>query len=414
MRSHTVSLLQGRIEAVWRNSFNQIPALSRQIWVSVPHPHPRRIQSENEAPVKRPRGRPRKEISSDEASSTTLTSDRKNKTLSSSNTSGANKRKSSKDKPSQDDKGKGRAKASKLQEGSDSPSTHTSAAALSSVAKGTAFELIALHVLRVAFNMQDLERSGGSGDRGVDLTGWWWYPSQPISQQAKPAPESGSPAQSGTGTQRSRIRVMVQCKYQAPSKGSLGPVHVRELEGTLYRKAFEARLVRGMDDKDLVQVRPDIASVTSSIGGVDPDHTPSSIYRVPLLGVLTSSTGFSSACARYAQASPFPLLLLHIQPDPETFQSVNSEISTGSSDVSKKKTVPLPIFAALPNLALLSSAGILDGRLELRATRRLRQRKKAGEGGEDEERTEQLVPGSIDSPLVLFDGEPLSKQARPR
>ncbi|KAE8228884.1 hypothetical protein CF326_g6165 [Tilletia indica] len=227
--------------------------------------------------------------------------------------------------------------------------------------------------------MSQLERTGGAGDRGVDLTGWWY-----------PPPPPPPPSTSRSAGNRARVRVLVQCKYQASAP--LGPVHMRELEGTMYRKGFEARMLGNEDDdnRDSQEIRRDEGK----------------IYRVPLLGILTSSTGFSSACARYSLASPFPLLLLHI-PFSSTQQQQNAATVTAPG------AIP-PSFTVLPNRAFVASAGLMEGRLEFRSTRRISTGSEDGadEDAENEEDTDdmdsdKLALNTIDSPEILLDGRPL-------
>ncbi|KAE8210697.1 hypothetical protein CF327_g5465 [Tilletia walkeri] len=226
--------------------------------------------------------------------------------------------------------------------------------------------------------MSQLERTGGAGDRGVDLTGWWY-----------PPPPPPPPSTSRSTGNRARVRVLVQCKYQASAP--LGPVHMRELEGTMYRKGFEARMLGKEDDdnRDSQEIQKDEGK----------------IYRVPLLGILTSSTGFSSACARYSLASPFPLLLLHI-PFSSIQQQQNAATITAQGAT--------PSFTVLPNRAFVASAGLMEGRLEFRSTRRISTGSEDGadENADDEEDTDdmdsdKLALNSIDSPEILLDGRPL-------
>ncbi|KDN45583.1 hypothetical protein K437DRAFT_218340, partial [Tilletiaria anomala UBC 951] len=61
----------------------------------------------------------------------------------------------------------------------------------------------------------NLVRSGGAGDKGIDLKGWWKLPSR----------ESSS-------AQAENVRVLVQCKAEAKK---LGPRTLRELEGSMHR-----------------------------------------------------------------------------------------------------------------------------------------------------------------------------------
>ncbi|CAD6939264.1 unnamed protein product [Tilletia controversa] len=256
---------------------------------------------------------------------------------------------------------------------------------------GTAFEHLTLHLLRTVFGMSQLERTGGAGDRGIDLTGWWYPPPPPPSLTATTT----------TAAVARRVRVLVQCKYQ--SSTPLGPVHMRELEGTMYRKGFEARM---LNDPDAQQTQEDTKSKDKNM-----------IYRIPLLGILTSSTGFSSACARYSLASPFPLLLLHIP--------FSSSQQQALSTLTKQKGTtdsPVPSFAVLPNRAFVAPTGLMEGRLEFRSTRRIpttadveadeevvREDGSAVEEAGDEVANE-LVLDTIDSPDILLDGRPLQER----
>ncbi|KAL9937917.1 hypothetical protein V8E36_003462 [Tilletia maclaganii] len=265
-------------------------------------------------------------------------------------------------------------------------SSSSDSSTLSAVAKGTAFEHATLALLRTHFNMTHLERIGGAGDRGIDLTGWWYYPSTSSS--------------SSTGAEK-RVRVLVQCKYQGLP---LGPVYVRELEGVCYRKGFEARMLLGDD----VQSTPPRAAAADD--DESPATSPTQFYNVPLLGILASSSGFSSACARYALASPFPLLLLHLIDPPQ-----NNHVGEQSSTA--------PRFAALPNPAFVAPTGLMRGRLEFRSTRVLSPRSPSARSPADEQSLDKDGKGSldaapaggggngpastIDSPEILLDGRSL-------
>jgi len=279
------------------------------------------------------------------------------------------------------------------------------------VAKGTAFEHATLALLRTHFNMTHLERIGGAGDRGIDLTGWWYYPSTSSS--------------SSTGAEK-RVRVLVQCKYQGLP---LGPVYVRELEGVCYRKGFEARMLLGVRGNSVAgadglstpaalpledRIGDDVQSTPPRAAAADDDESPATsptqFYNVPLLGILASSSGFSSACARYALASPFPLLLLHLIDPPQ-----NNHVGEQSSTA--------PRFAALPNPAFVAPTGLMRGRLEFRSTRVLSPRSPSARSPADEQSLDKDGKGSldaapaggggngpastIDSPEILLDGRSL-------
>lgn len=129
--------------------------------------------------------------------------------------------------------------------------------ATSAAGRGAAYELACQRTLKTWLGMQ-LDRTGGSGDRGVDLRGWW------------------APGQTGDDA----YRVVVQCKA---AKKAVGPVFVRELEGTLLRAGWK-------------EPRP--------------DTTP-----VPLFAVLASSSGFTQHALLHMRSSPMPMLLLHLGAD---------------------------------------------------------------------------------------------------
>lgn len=131
------------------------------------------------------------------------------------------------------------------------------AMATSAVGRGAAYELACLRTLNSWLGMQ-LYRTGGAGDCGVDLRGWW------------------SPGPVGAD----EYRVLVQCKAE---KRRVGPVIVRELEGTLLRAGW-------------VEQRTQVAPV-------------------PLFAILASASGFSKQSLLHMRASPLPMLLLHLGVD---------------------------------------------------------------------------------------------------
>ncbi|VDC07349.1 unnamed protein product [Peniophora sp. CBMAI 1063] len=130
-----------------------------------------------------------------------------------------------------------------------------------------------------------LSRVGGKSDGGIDLAGWWWLPHAHISD---------------TQTRR-RIRVLAQCKAEFKK---MGPAYLRELEGVALRQRAES------------------------------DRT--------LVAALISQSAFTKACLLAAQASPVPLMLLHL---PEEGGGLGT---------------------AIWNSALGSSKGVLEGDAELR------------------------------------------------
>ncbi|WFD32874.1 hypothetical protein MSPP1_003927 [Malassezia sp. CBS 17886] len=98
---------------------------------------------------------------------------------------------------------------------------------MSAAARGAAYELASLEKLSTWLGMQ-LYRTGGAGDRGIDLCGWW-------------APGALGGALDPLRTRNAaadplRMRVVVQCKAEAKP---MAPAVVRELEGTLVRAKWE-------------------------------------------------------------------------------------------------------------------------------------------------------------------------------
>ena len=104
------------------------------------------------------------------------------------------------------------------------------AASISAVARGTAYEFACMTTLHGWLGMQ-LYRTGGAGDRGIDLSGWWephtFGPVHSIRPDiiSKPSP---------------RIRILVQCKAESRQ---VGPNVVRELEGTMIRALWNLSLI---------------------------------------------------------------------------------------------------------------------------------------------------------------------------
>ena len=129
--------------------------------------------------------------------------------------------------------------------------------ATSAACRGAAYELACLRTLESWMGMK-LHRTGGAGDRGVDLRGWW------------------APGPSGADA----YRVLVQCKAE---KRPVGPATVRELEGTLLRAGW-------------VEQRAQTAPVS-------------------LFAILASASGFSKQTLLHMRSSPLPMLLMHLAVD---------------------------------------------------------------------------------------------------
>ncbi|KAI0264737.1 hypothetical protein BC834DRAFT_924573 [Gloeopeniophorella convolvens] len=172
---------------------------------------------------------------------------------------------------------------------------------LSTVHRGTAFENRSLSLLQSSMSMS-LTRVGGRGDGGIDLTGWWWLPEQL-------SPSEQHPPTQWSITNRRRLRVLAQCKAETKK---MGPAHLRELEGVVYKHV-----------------------ATSAPSHPTPD--------APIIALLISASAFTRPCLLAAHASPVPLLLVHLPP--------GASAAPG---------------AAFGNPALLAARGVLRGEVEVR------------------------------------------------
>ena len=159
--------------------------------------------------------------------------------------------------------------------------------AMSTAARGKAYELACLRKLQDWMCMR-LYRTGGSGDRGMDLCGWW-TPSALVA--SKP---SGTPSDTlSHAPDNASFRIVVQCKAE---RKAVGPAVVRELEGTLIRALWD-------------KTQPMHVGVHDSPLATDLVAAPSD---TPLVGILTSLSGFSKHALLSARSSRVPLLLAHL------------------------------------------------------------------------------------------------------
>ena len=142
-----------------------------------------------------------------------------------------------------------------------------------STLRGTAYEQASLRVLQGWLRMS-VYRTGGANDSGMDLCGWW-------------APHRLSNKSHAYSQDQAKTRVIVQCKALAKP---VGPSIVRELEGTLIRAVWN-KFEPCSDAFDLEDIQP---------------------TEAPLIGVLTSLSGFSKQSMLQAQSSRLPMLLLHL------------------------------------------------------------------------------------------------------
>ncbi|KAI3621448.1 hypothetical protein WG66_006417 [Moniliophthora roreri] len=189
------------------------------------------------------------------------------------------------------------------------------------VYRGTLFERRSLVILEQHLSMS-LTRVGGKEDGGIDLIGWWWVP------------EGVKESDAVDFSRRKRIRVVAQCKAE---KKKIGPGYVRELEGVVYRN---------------------LDSIFSEDGSQE--YGASSNIRqgrkIPVVALFLSESPYTKSALLRAMSSPVPFLLVHIPPLQENADNPDGDTTLGS---------------AVWNAALGGSAGLLQGRMEIRWTRGL-------------------------------------------
>ncbi|CDS02204.1 uncharacterized protein SPSC_02272 [Sporisorium scitamineum] len=195
-----------------------------------------------------------------------------------------------------------------------------------------------------------LERTGGAGDRGIDLRGWW----QP-------------PSLSSTASDR-RIRVVAQCKCQDEGGKKMGPVLIREMEGVVFRASSPSPGASQQSDD-------------SSIDASDDDDAP-------LAGVILSSSGFSKQALLQVRSSSVPLAAIHLLAQPQG-SSVKEE------DADKAALVEQCVSIVWSDRFGSATSGLLEGGMEVRWLRSLSPRKG--------------VEGALGRPVIYRAGKPLKK-----
>ena len=197
----------------------------------------------------------------------------------------------------------------------------------------------------------ELERTGGAGDRGIDLRGWWSPPSLTTAQQATP----------------DRIRIVAQCKCQDEGGKKMGPVLVREMEGVVFR-----------------------ASLPPSSLSVPPTEANEDGEEAPLAGIILSSSGFSKQALLQVRSSSVPLAAMHVLSEPLPPSTSGSGDETDSAG-----KVDRCVSIVWSDRFGSSTHGLLDGGMEVRWVRSLGRR---GGGGEMEE---------LGRPVIYRGGSPL-------
>ncbi|KAG8863964.1 hypothetical protein FRB96_006837 [Tulasnella sp. 330] len=174
----------------------------------------------------------------------------------------------------------------------------TSRQILSTVHRGTAFEIRTLGLLQNNLSMS-LTSVAGRGDGGVDLLGWWWLPHDDDCSSGAAGSSSSSSSSMKAKMEvpsfetRRKVRVLVQCKAEAKR---MGPRYVRELEGVAARYVYD----------QLHRPPP-----SSPLFANDPDTTEQA-SPIPIVAVLVSASSFTKASILCALSSPIPFLLMHL------------------------------------------------------------------------------------------------------
>ena len=157
---------------------------------------------------------------------------------------------------------------------------------MSTVHKGAFFESLCTRVLlRYGFHLQ---RKGGAGDLGIDLQGFWQVGT---AQQVEHSLEAGA----GRSLQWPLINLIVQCKHE---KTTCKPAYIRELDGVLSRWGGADHAVSGFFlPRGLAAGHP---------------HLHNCQHRIPLLGAILCSSGYSASCMTALNSSMNPMMCMVI------------------------------------------------------------------------------------------------------
>lgn len=263
---------------------------------------------------------------------------------------------------------------------------------LSTVQRGTAFEHRALALLTEHLSMS-LTHVGGSYDGGVDLIGWWWVPSKRNFTSTYPLDATVAPTTRCTIANRSRLRVLAQCKAE---KRKMGPAYLRELEGVAYRYAAASISTTTGIPPNPSESESESPRVPQAILPND-DPSSTAIKEPPPIALLISESQFTRHCILAANASPLPFLLVHLPPLPPPLPpSSTSSRGSGGGEGSGGNSNSA-IGTVFGNPALISANGLLGGELEIRWER----------GGSDVPSSGMLGGASAGRPRLWWQGEPL-------
>lgn len=161
---------------------------------------------------------------------------------------------------------------------------------------------------------------------GTLFRGEWYLSASKPKRAAGADPVLGDPEAVDEGI--GRLRVIAQCKAESKK---LGPVILRELEGTLHRARLDA---------------------TSAMARASQPGEELAELDAPLVGVLLAQSGFSKSTLIQALASPLPLILVHAHIVP-----------TGSD--AKDEAAPLTAAGIFANKALTGPKGLLLDRMTI-------------------------------------------------
>ncbi|KAI8852989.1 hypothetical protein BC829DRAFT_383477, partial [Chytridium lagenaria] len=230
---------------------------------------------------------------------------------------------------------------------------------------GTAFEhQVRRCLLSFAFR---LNRVGGADDRGIDLRGHWHlhnrrksvlhhtYLSSTFPPPSLHTTSSQSKSPSASQSLQTRpIPVLVQCKYE---RQPLGPRHIREMEGVMSREWV----------RDAKPTISDLSRFHTNSASSYVNDRQKEAWGNCTLGIIASSSGFSSKAKIQFMSSKFPMMLLtdrtpvDVSCVSESFMYVrdnaSEEVDTKTSVKSLDLCMNLALRSMVPGLAIVVVQG---------------------------------------------------------